>query len=311
MPGTVVFKPIEANITHNTELIGKMDPYCLFHVGTQKIKSQVCKKGGKHPQWDGQVIVPITGQPTLMVDLKDKDIFHDDKIGSFEVDLREVETQGRLKKWYPLFYKTKPAGEILMEAIFTGDTTANVNSGLMAGNLPTTTMLGQAPVANTIVGQPVLVDQIVGESRVLGQNIQTTNVIGGGMPFGYGANIPTGNIYGSQGLTTQLGDNVLPVVGGHFPSTHSGLTNAGVSGPELYAQEALLRGVDPLNISQINRHNMERSGLGYPGTSPMNQLGGLNAGTFDQTNIPINTTSQQMPANIMNKDVMLEQPRNF
>jgi len=290
MPGTVVFKPIEANITHNTERLGKMDPYCLFHVGTQKIKGQVCKKGGKHPQWEDSIVIPITNQPTCMVDLKDKDLFHDDKIGTFEVDLREVETQGRLKKWYPLFYKEKPAGEILVEAIYAGDTTTGASQGLINSTaLPTNNFVGgiapttiqQETTSTIIAGQPVMIDQTVGASYVVNEGITTSNFVSGtnyigGAPLGgipmMGGDIPVSGIYGSQGLNSLQGDNVLPVVGGSFPSTHSGIMNATHGNSDLYAQEALLRGVDPLNVQSINRHNANQ-GLGYSGVAPNSQLG--------------------------------------
>jgi len=325
MPGTVVFKPIEANITHNTELIGKMDPYCLFHVGTQKIKGQVCRKGGKHPQWEDSIVIPITNQPTCVVDLKDKDILHDDKIGTFEVDLREVETQGRLKKWYPLFYKEKPAGEILIEAIYAGDSTAGINQGvpsttntaLVGGSVIPTGIQQETFVSNTVAGQPYIVDQTVGTSYVVNQGTTTTGIIGGGIPTGIiGGGIPTGNIYGSQGMPLQ-GDSFLPVIGGSFPATHSGIINSGVTSSELYAQEALIRGVDPLNVSSATRFNQASglgSGLGYPASYPGNQLGGFAnpiANSFGQSGIPINTTSQQIPSNFGNRDLVIEEARNL
>jgi len=119
MPGTFVFKPIEANLTHDTDLIGKMNPYCAFNVGNVRIKSQICNKGGKHPHWNDCVTVPSTGEPTAVVDLMDKDkITRDDTIGTFTIDLQEVQNRGSISKWYPLFYKNRPAGEILMEASF-------------------------------------------------------------------------------------------------------------------------------------------------------------------------------------------------
>jgi hypothetical protein len=119
MPGTFVFKPIEANLIHDTDLIGKMNPYCAFSVGNVRIKSQVCNKGGKHPHWNDVVTIPSTGEVSAVVDLMDKDkITKDDTIGTFTIDLQEVQNRGSLSKWYPLFYKNKPAGEILMEACF-------------------------------------------------------------------------------------------------------------------------------------------------------------------------------------------------
>jgi len=121
MPGTIVFKPIEANLTHNTDFIKKMNPYCAFIVGNKRINSQICKHGGKHPHWNDAVTVPFTNESKIMVELMDKDkITKDDHIGSFMIDLPELEAQGQSSKWYPLFYKNKPAGEILLEASFQG-----------------------------------------------------------------------------------------------------------------------------------------------------------------------------------------------
>jgi len=122
MPGTFVFKPLEANLTHNTDLIGKMNPYCAFVLGNERVKGQVCKKGGKHPHWNDAVSIPATNQSTIVLELMDQDrITHDDNIGTCMIDLQEVQSRGQVSRWYPLTYKNKPAGEILMEAVFQGD----------------------------------------------------------------------------------------------------------------------------------------------------------------------------------------------
>jgi len=123
MPGSIIFRPIEANLTHNTDFIKKMNPYCTFIVGSQRFNSQVCKHGGKHPHWNDAVSVPLTGNESkIMVELMDKDkITKDDYIGSFMIDVPELQAQGQSSKWYPLYYKNKPAGEILLEASFQGE----------------------------------------------------------------------------------------------------------------------------------------------------------------------------------------------
>jgi len=119
MPGTFVVRPIEANLTHNTDIITKMNPYCAFNVGGTRIRSQICKKGGKHPHWGDSVTLPITNESKVLVELMDKDkITHDDHIGSFMLDLNEVQASGQVSKWYPLYYKNKAAGEILLEAVY-------------------------------------------------------------------------------------------------------------------------------------------------------------------------------------------------
>jgi len=48
---------------------------------------------------------------------KDK-ITKDDQIGSFILDLNEVQASGQVSKWYPLYYKNKAAGELLLEAVY-------------------------------------------------------------------------------------------------------------------------------------------------------------------------------------------------
>ncbi len=119
MPGTLIFKPIEAKLTHNTDLFTKMNPYCAFTIGGKRIKGQVCKKGGKAPHWNDTVTIPIIEESNILIEVMDKDkITKDDHIGSFELNLQEIESLGQMKRWFPLVYKKKPAGEIQMEVIF-------------------------------------------------------------------------------------------------------------------------------------------------------------------------------------------------
>jgi len=130
MPGTFVFRPIEANLTHDTDYLGKMDPYCAYMVNNKRIKGQVCKSGGQHPIWNEATTVPMEiDQPACVVELMDKDTFIDDSIGTFVVDLTEVQNYGTISKWYPVFHKNKPAGQILFEATYqpVGGYVQNVN----------------------------------------------------------------------------------------------------------------------------------------------------------------------------------------
>jgi hypothetical protein len=138
MPGTIIFKPIEANIiSKDKDVLGKMDPYLSFHLGgLKRVKGEVAKSGGQHPIWNDAITVEVSDQNSLTVDLKDKDMLIDDKIATFEVDLREVQSQGRVRKWYPIFRKSEPAGELLMEATFSGGSGqfgTGLNQGQYAG----------------------------------------------------------------------------------------------------------------------------------------------------------------------------------
>jgi len=134
MPGTYVFKPVEANLTHNTELLGKMSPYCSFVVGNERLSSGVSNKGGKHPIWNDTVVVPAQGQQNMIVQVMDKDkITQDDIIGDFMVDLGEVQSRGQVSRWYPLTYKNKPAGEILIESYYQPQSGSGYGQSTLAG----------------------------------------------------------------------------------------------------------------------------------------------------------------------------------
>ena len=122
MPGSFVFRPIEANLKHNTNWIEKMAPYCVFYVENRRIAGQICKKGGKHPTWTDVITVPFTNQAHVTAQVMDRDKFtKDDAVGTFSIDLKEVEALGRVSKWYPIVYKNKAAGQIFIETSFQGN----------------------------------------------------------------------------------------------------------------------------------------------------------------------------------------------
>jgi len=132
MPGTFTFKPIEANLTHNTDILGQMNPLCSFVVGHEKHNSQPCYKGGKHPYWNDTVTVHTDTEPQVKLQLLDKAmLFHDDVIGSCMINLKDIEAQKQSRSWYPLTFKDEPAGEILVETTYEPDKGSNLDENLM------------------------------------------------------------------------------------------------------------------------------------------------------------------------------------
>jgi len=122
MLGSIFVRPIEAKLYRDVELFHKMDPYCFLTLGSQSIKGTICKKGGKRPFWDDIIVFQNTPDPTCILELMDKDTYtSDDMIGICEIDLQEVEEEGKVLKWYELHYKRKLAGEILIETSFVKD----------------------------------------------------------------------------------------------------------------------------------------------------------------------------------------------
>ena len=119
MPGTFVFRPIEANLSHSTNWFGKMNPYCVFLLDNNHINSQVCENGGRNPHWSDTITIQTQNKSNLLMEVKDKGVLaSDDSIGFCLIDLNEIESQGQVSKWYPLYYKKKHAGDILLRTDF-------------------------------------------------------------------------------------------------------------------------------------------------------------------------------------------------
>lgn len=309
MPGTLVFRPIEANLNvTDKDVIGKMDPYCLFHVGGQNFKSQVCKSGGKNPHWNDSISVqmPPSGG-VVQVELKDKDMLVDDKLGSFELDLNEVTSLGQVRKWYPIFSKDRPAGEILIETTFSGSGYSQGigNQGLQQGFQQGMGHQGLQQGYGIHQTQSTMVNRVVppGGEAVLSEihtnphQTHTTHI-----PHqshqSYGSQMPLGQQpYGGQGFmpqSTQLSGGQPLQFSGVQPSV---IPAGGVgSGVEQYATEALMRGVDPMNTQQHYHYNIA-NGSQNPGFSgiPMNYSMG-NAGNNPQslTQTPLYSGSQPL-----------------
>ena len=52
--GVLILNLKGANLERNTELMGKMDPYCIVKYLKKEYKSKVHNAGGKQPVWDDQ-----------------------------------------------------------------------------------------------------------------------------------------------------------------------------------------------------------------------------------------------------------------
>jgi len=127
MPGTITFKPIQANLTHNTSHLMGMDPYCSITLGQTQATGEVCQKGGLNPFWKDSIILPAMQDSKCLIEIKDKSLLMQDaNIGSCEVDIQEIASQGRILKWLKLDYNDQPAGEILLEASYQPETPSHL-----------------------------------------------------------------------------------------------------------------------------------------------------------------------------------------
>jgi len=149
MSGTLTIKPIQGQLVRDTDTFTKMDPYCQVILGNQVVKGKVCHKGGKNPKWDDTIILKRNGEPVAFVELRDKDtISSDEIIGVCQLDLNTL--SGTSSQWWPIFYKQKPAGEVLFEITYTPE---NAGTGVQPQEVQKPTETQQTVVSGDKSGQ--------------------------------------------------------------------------------------------------------------------------------------------------------------
>mmetsp|Transcript_3239 Transcript_3239/g.6670 ORF Transcript_3239/g.6670 Transcript_3239/m.6670 type:complete len:329 (+) Transcript_3239:184-1170(+) len=115
--GRLSLSVIQARLTRDTELFGKMDPYCVIRLGRVKTKTKTHKNGGKFPMWNAEFSINVETDDNLILEVWDKDFFkHDDLVGSAELDLRIVLREtNTVNDWFDLLYKGKKAGTLRLQ----------------------------------------------------------------------------------------------------------------------------------------------------------------------------------------------------
>jgi Ca2+-dependent lipid-binding protein len=127
MSGKLVIMPLGAKLSRDTELVGKMDPYCVLKIEDRMYRSQVDFKGGKTPMWKDEFRLKIleneSQEKIMKIEVWDKEkIMQDDFVGDGVFDLSIVtKASGRTTHKVPIYYKTKQAGEVMFKFDFFKD----------------------------------------------------------------------------------------------------------------------------------------------------------------------------------------------
>lgn len=119
MPGTIILKPLLADFDNNLsiELVNRVSPFCVAIIGNTKVKGPTCPKGGKHPFWKGTFYLPRNDEKYCFIEIKNHHSAHED-IGVTEINIEEVVSARKLCKYYPVYFKKKAAGQIMIQAFF-------------------------------------------------------------------------------------------------------------------------------------------------------------------------------------------------
>ncbi|PHJ24353.1 elicitor-responsive protein, partial [Cystoisospora suis] len=76
---------------YSTNLIAKMDPYCIVSMGTHVFKTNVDDHGGKTPHWNQTFRMDYAGESHIRFKVMDKDkLSKDDYVGMADVTLSPI-----------------------------------------------------------------------------------------------------------------------------------------------------------------------------------------------------------------------------
>jgi len=133
-PGVIVTVN-EAKNLHDTQLIGKMDPYVIITIGKDKdknkFKSKIAHERGVNPKWVDEhhtFCKPLPGKnddkktfdPEFSFDVWDLNPVKDDWIGGVKIKWSEIDKwRGKGKAFFPLTRDAgkKPAGELALTVV--------------------------------------------------------------------------------------------------------------------------------------------------------------------------------------------------
>ncbi len=114
--GSIFINCIKAELTHDTEAIGQMDPYIKAQFGTQIVKSKVLDEAGKKPDWKNEVLtlkdVQCKKGDLIQIWVMDEDVTSDDEVGKVELVVDTYFNGAKRAEVLKLTYKGKPAGEL-------------------------------------------------------------------------------------------------------------------------------------------------------------------------------------------------------
>ena len=114
--GNLTLRPISGQLTRDTEIFGKMDPFCVVKIGMQEQRTRVHHDAGKFPQWQESFSFRIGSEDMVNFIVWEHDsASSNDLIGEGSISLASLKKTGRNSEYVQIFYKGKPAGKIYIE----------------------------------------------------------------------------------------------------------------------------------------------------------------------------------------------------
>ncbi|EZG67250.1 C2 domain protein [Gregarina niphandrodes] len=91
--------------------LGRRDPYLIGTMGDQKFHTSAVNNNGKNPLWDQTFALPYNGEPTIEMEIYDRDRMRkDDLMGTGRIQLDILQIQNFIQYDVPIEKRGKPAG---------------------------------------------------------------------------------------------------------------------------------------------------------------------------------------------------------
>ena len=117
--GPITLKICSAQLARDTDSIGRMDPYVKVRTNGGEFRTRVAHDMGKTPSWNETFTINTPGDVHLSI--WDKDTFSaDDIIAETSINIQGLLSTGQSQQWSPLYYKGRPAGQLLVQIIPSG-----------------------------------------------------------------------------------------------------------------------------------------------------------------------------------------------
>ena len=89
--GTLRLHIIEAALSRDTEMMGKMDPWCQVTTAYQKVRTRTMDGAGKTPKWETTFSIKVyNDQEIIKFSVFDEDVMKNDTVGEETYKIHQI-----------------------------------------------------------------------------------------------------------------------------------------------------------------------------------------------------------------------------
>ena len=134
--GELALKCHRAELTHDTEFLGKMSPYLEVTCGEQKLQTACRRKAGKKPDWNSEILLfQLVGAREMTLKVLDYEpTGNHDLVGEAVINCADL-PNGTLDDQITIDFKGKSAGTVFLTFEFTPQSKTMASMGQAMHNM--------------------------------------------------------------------------------------------------------------------------------------------------------------------------------